>query len=142
MPNPRKKIPKALGAAEIRERLRDVKGWRVAETRDARALEGKRVELARELEFGEGHAGFTRAVTFMASMARDLNHIDHHPRWENEWVTVRVRLTTHDAGLRVTEKDFEVAALLDRRFTEFLRPRVRARGTRGRARRGARGRSA
>jgi len=39
--------------------------------------------------------------------------MNHHPEWENVWATVRINLTTHDAG-GITAKDFELAAAMDR----------------------------
>ena len=147
MPKPEKTTPKALKAVEIRARMREVKGWRVVATRDAHGQGGKRVELARTFEFGEGKPGFARAVRFMASLAGDLNRVNHHPRWENEWVNLRVWLTTHDAGFRLTAKDFDVATLIARRFRVAVGNRwrpstVKATAAGGKKRRAARGRRA
>ncbi|HSY40751.1 MAG TPA: 4a-hydroxytetrahydrobiopterin dehydratase, partial [Polyangia bacterium] len=39
--------------------------------------------------------------------------MDHHPEWFNVWNTVRVDLTTHDAG-GVTKLDVELAAAMEK----------------------------
>jgi len=35
--------------------------------------------------------------------------MNHHPTWTNVYNRVSIRLNTHDAGDRVTAKDFELA---------------------------------
>ena len=38
---------------------------------------------------------------------------DHHPEWTNIYNKVIIRLSTHDAGNEVTEKDYALAAAID-----------------------------
>ena len=38
----------------------------------------------------------------------------HHPEWTNVWNRVTIRLSTHDAGNVVTDKDRKLAAEIDR----------------------------
>jgi pterin-4a-carbinolamine dehydratase len=40
--------------------------------------------------------------------------VNHHPEWINVFKTVAVRLCTHDAGGKVTEKDVELARRLEK----------------------------
>jgi 4a-hydroxytetrahydrobiopterin dehydratase len=40
----------------------------------------------------------------------------HHPEWSNVWNTVKIRLSTHDAGNIITEKDKKLAASIDDLF--------------------------
>lgn len=109
--------PRALIESKVATLRRKLDpGWTVVETPDKEATGGRRVELARTLEFGKGKQAFAAAVKFMASLVNEINRINHHPRWENEWVKLRVRLTTHDCGSRLSALDFAVAKLIDARF--------------------------
>lgn len=62
-----------------------VPGWAPALDRDA---------LRRDFTF----ADFNQAWGFMARVALLAEKLDHHPDWSNVWNTVRIELTTHDAG--------------------------------------------
>jgi len=42
--------------------------------------------------------------------------MNHHPEWSNVWSTVRVDLTTHDAG-GLTANDFALAEAMERLAT-------------------------
>ncbi len=59
---------------------------------------------------------FKEAFLFMERVAREAERRQHHPRWENEWNIVRIWLTTHDAGGKVTEKDTSFAKEIDAIF--------------------------
>ena len=56
---------------------------------------------------------FTEAFGFMARVALVAEKMDHHPEWKNVYNSVEIRLSTHDAGNIVTEKDRKLAALID-----------------------------
>ncbi len=56
---------------------------------------------------------FDDAFGFMTRCALAIAKLDHHPEWLNVYNKVHVELTTHDAG-GVTEKDCELAALMDK----------------------------
>jgi 4a-hydroxytetrahydrobiopterin dehydratase len=56
---------------------------------------------------------FEQAMHFMQSAAPHISRLNHHPEWQNVYNRVSVRLTTHDAGNTVTEKDRELAKILD-----------------------------
>ena len=51
---------------------------------------------------------FVTAFGFMAQSALVAERMNHHPEWENVYRTVRVKLSTHDAG-GITKLDFELA---------------------------------
>jgi 4a-hydroxytetrahydrobiopterin dehydratase len=51
---------------------------------------------------------FAQAFGFMAQMAIVSEKMDHHPEWFNVYRTVRVDLSTHDAG-GVTRLDLDLA---------------------------------
>jgi 4a-hydroxytetrahydrobiopterin dehydratase len=86
-----------LDTDEIARRLAQLPGWTVEA--------GK---LHREYRF----AGFVEAFGAMTSVALVAERMNHHPEWFNVWNTVRVDLTTHDAG-GITAKDFELAAAME-----------------------------
>jgi 4a-hydroxytetrahydrobiopterin dehydratase len=87
-----------LEAGEVTRRLAEIAGW---------TLENGK--LHREYRFGD----FVEAFGFMASVALVAERMNHHPEWFNVWSTVRVDLTTHDAG-GISAKDFELAAVMER----------------------------
>ena len=86
-----------LDDAEIERRLRDLPSWRIED--------GK---LHRDYRF----ADFVAAFGFMAGAALVAESLNHHPEWFNVYGTVRVDLTTHDAG-GITERDFALATRME-----------------------------
>ena len=66
-------------------------------------------ELVRNFEF----ADFSEAFAFMARVALLAEQQQHHPWWSNVYNKVEIRLTTHDAGDTITEKDRKLAAAID-----------------------------
>jgi len=54
-------------------------------------------------------ADFRRAMAFMMEVAFAAEEQAHHPEWSNVYNRVQIRLTTHDAGNTVTEKDHLLA---------------------------------
>lgn len=57
---------------------------------------------------------FSEAFAFMTRVAILAEKQNHHPEWSNVYNTVRIALSTHDAGNVVTEKDHKLAAAIDR----------------------------
>jgi 4a-hydroxytetrahydrobiopterin dehydratase len=74
-------------------------GWSMSEGRDA---------IKREFRFRD----FSEAWGFMSRVALLAEQHNHHPEWFNVWSTVRIELSTHDAG-GLTEKDTALAAAID-----------------------------
>ena len=64
--------------------------------------------LYRELSFPD----FVSAFGFMASAALVAERMNHHPDWSNVYGTVKVSLSTHDAG-GITASDLELSAAMD-----------------------------
>ena len=87
-----------LDMDEVARLLAQLPGWTVEA--------GK---LHREYRF----ANFVEAFGVMTSVALVAERMNHHPEWFNVWNTVRVDLTTHDAG-GITAKDFELATAMER----------------------------
>ena len=59
-------------------------------------------------------ADFSEAFAFITRVALLAEKADHHPEWTNVYNRVNIRLSTHDAGNTVTEKDRKLAAAIDR----------------------------
>lgn len=59
---------------------------------------------------------FPAAIAFMQSAVEDIEYMNHHPDWSNIYNRVTCKLCTHDAGNIVTEKDYELAKLLDDKY--------------------------
>lgn len=57
---------------------------------------------------------FKHAFAFMGQVARLAEKQQHHPRWTNEWNTVEIWLSTHEANNQITEKDRKLANLIDK----------------------------
>lgn len=66
-------------------------------------------KLVREFKFND----FTEAFAFMTKVAIHAEKMNHHPNWSNVWNTVKIELTTHDAGNTITQKDRDLAAKID-----------------------------
>jgi 4a-hydroxytetrahydrobiopterin dehydratase len=73
--------------------------WSVRSDRDA---------LHREFRF----KNFSEAWGFMNRVALLAEQQDHHPEWFNVWNTVRIDLSTHDAG-GLTSNDVRLAKSID-----------------------------
>ena len=56
---------------------------------------------------------FEAAIDFMVRASQLISEVDHHPEWINVYNRVIVSLCTHDAGNVVTQKDYDLASLLD-----------------------------
>lgn len=48
----------------------------------------------------------------MSQVALIAEQHNHHPNWSNVWNTVRIELSTHDAG-GLTQKDVALAQAID-----------------------------
>lgn len=59
---------------------------------------------------------FEEAMQFMQNATPFISEKDHHPTWSNTYNRVHVKLTTHDAGNQVTDKDREIAKILDKLY--------------------------
>jgi len=67
-------------------------------------------ELVRTFTFND----FSEAFAFMTRVALIAEKMNHHPEWSNVYNKVTIRLSTHDAGKTITEKDRELASGIDK----------------------------
>lgn len=56
---------------------------------------------------------FGEAMAWMVKASFEIEKINHHPEWTNVYNKVHVSLTTHDKGNTITEKDKQLAEILD-----------------------------
>ena len=71
-------------------------------------------ELVKNFEFND----FSEAFAFMTRVALLAEIHNHHPWWCNVYNKVTIKLTTHDAGNKVTEKDRNLAKAIDKLLVE------------------------
>jgi 4a-hydroxytetrahydrobiopterin dehydratase len=64
-------------------------------------------------------ADFESAMHFMQLAAKSISIQNHHPEWSNVYNKVAIKLTTHDAGNTITEKDEILALALDKIFNKI-----------------------
>jgi 4a-hydroxytetrahydrobiopterin dehydratase len=87
-------MSKPLPRAKIDAALEALPGWKF-----------QREALAKEFKF----ATFREALGFMLRVGFEAEALNHHPEWTNVYNRVAIRLNTHDAGGKVTERDVELA---------------------------------
>jgi 4a-hydroxytetrahydrobiopterin dehydratase len=92
-------MAKGLSDAERADLGTTVPGWAPALDHDA---------LRREFRFKD----FSEAWGFMARVALLAEKLDHHPDWSNVYNTVRIELTTHDAG-GLSDNDVQLAQAIN-----------------------------
>lgn len=56
---------------------------------------------------------FQQAWAFMQRVKAEIQRLDHHPRWQNEWNVVDIWLATHAQSLEITDSDRELATAID-----------------------------
>jgi len=83
-----------LTAEKIKSALTSLEGWK---------LDGD--ALVKTFEF----RSFREALSYMVRAGFEAEALNHHPDWTNVYNRLVVRLSTHDAGDKVTEKDIELA---------------------------------
>ncbi|TVL91781.1 4a-hydroxytetrahydrobiopterin dehydratase [Streptomyces sp. SAJ15] len=89
--------PVPLTDDEIGERLREVPGW-----------ERRGDEITRT--FGIRYHGGVAMIVHVADVER---LISHHADIDLRWDHIRFTITTHDAGFRLTDADFDLAKRID-----------------------------
>ncbi len=91
-------MTKAFSEAEISAGLAELKGW---------SREGD--TLVKEFRFDNYLAG----LAFASGVGVIAEGLDHHPDLSIGWRRVHVSFTTHDAGNKLSAKDFAAAAAID-----------------------------
>jgi 4a-hydroxytetrahydrobiopterin dehydratase len=73
-------------------------------------------ELVVQLKFKD----FKETFAFMTEVAIIAEKMNHHPTWSNTYNKVEIRLSTHDAGNTVTEKDRKLAESITKAGQKYL----------------------
>ncbi len=63
---------------------------------------------------------FVSAFAFMTEVAFHAERANHHPNWSNVYNRVQISLNTHDAGNIVTDKDRDLAEIIDGVYKKFV----------------------
>jgi 4a-hydroxytetrahydrobiopterin dehydratase len=87
-----------LTESEIESRLINLQDWRHEED-----------HLKKSFAF----SNFRDAMTFIVRLSYEAEERDHHPEIFNCYNRVEIGLNTHNAGVKVTEKDFSLATAID-----------------------------
>lgn len=62
---------------------------------------------------------FKTTFSAMTAIAFEAEALAHHPEWSNVYNSLNIRLTTHDAGNTVTEKDLDLANRIEQIIAVF-----------------------
>lgn len=62
---------------------------------------------------------FVQAFAFMTEVAIHAEKINHHPTWTNTYNKIDFQLSTHDAGDIVTQKDKDLADIIDKIYIRY-----------------------
>ena len=114
MPMPGVKVP-ALTAEELEDHLVSFIGWEPIESIVPRNYPNPRQELRKVFRF----SSFEKAVGFMHFVAPIISQHRHHPRWENQWQSVTIYLSTWDIGSRISAIDINMAKELDDLYNRY-----------------------
>jgi len=87
-------MTRPLNEDEIRQGLEQLEHWKFENDR-----------LTRQFTFGS----FKEALSFLVRVGLEAEEQNHHPEVHNVYNRVTLSLNTHDAGGKVTPKDFELA---------------------------------
>ncbi len=74
-------------------------------------------KLIRDFKFQD----FSEAWGFLTRMAMLVEKVDHHPTWSNTYNRIRIELTTHNAGNKVTQKDKDLAQGIDLIYSSYMK---------------------
>jgi 4a-hydroxytetrahydrobiopterin dehydratase len=107
----------SLADSELAAVLKELPEWEPWEDSLPQEYPLKRQELRRTFAFRD----FPEAMEFMSSIAPRFEKAHHHPRWGNEWNIVQIRLTTWDAGNRITHYDVKAARMAEAAYRRFSR---------------------
>ena len=62
---------------------------------------------------------FKQAFAFMTECAMHIEQANHHPEWSNVYNEVEIKLTTHDEGNTVTDKDRKLSKKISACYAKY-----------------------
>lgn len=87
-----------LSKNDIQQALSSLKGWEFGDDK-----------IKKEIEFKD----FSEALGFIVRVGLEAEKQVHHPEIFNVYNTVKIQLSTHDAGDKVTQKDIDLAKAIE-----------------------------
>ena len=93
---------KKLSIKERSQKLKSLAGWELVKRRNA---------ITKTFNFKD----FTQAFSWMTAIAIYAEKKNHHPEWFNVYSTVKVILSTHDAG-GITQLDIDLAKEMNSKY--------------------------
>lgn len=75
--------------------------------------ENRKDHLYLKLEF----PSFKKAIECINVLANISEKLNHHPTIVNSYTSIELKLTTHDKGNTITEKDFQLAEEINKAFS-------------------------
>jgi 4a-hydroxytetrahydrobiopterin dehydratase len=87
-----------LSEQQIEQELKQPDGWSFEDD-----------TIAKDFSFPD----FKEAMSFMVRVGFEAEALVHHPDWSNVYNSVSIRLSTHDAGDKVTGKDIKLAKAIE-----------------------------
>lgn len=87
-----------LSKQQIEKELEQLDDWRYEDD-----------TITKDFSFSD----FKEAMSFMVRVGFEAEALVHHPDWSNVYNSVSIRLSTHDAGDKVTEKDIKLAKAIE-----------------------------
>jgi 4a-hydroxytetrahydrobiopterin dehydratase len=87
-----------LTKSDIDRELKSLDGWNFKDDK-----------ISKEYGFND----FSEALGFLVRVGIEAEKQGHHPEIFNVYNTVRIGLSTHDAGDKVTQKDIDLAKAVD-----------------------------
>jgi 4a-hydroxytetrahydrobiopterin dehydratase len=89
---------KPLSENEINDKLKELNGW-----------DSEKNKIGKKFEFNN----FKEAMAFLVRVGFEAESQGHHPEIFNVYNSVTIKLSTHDAGDKVTQKDFDLAKAIE-----------------------------
>ncbi|MFD2533189.1 4a-hydroxytetrahydrobiopterin dehydratase [Gracilimonas halophila] len=87
-----------LSESDINQALSSLEGWEFNEDK-----------ISKEFSFND----FSEALGFIVRVGLEAEKQVHHPELFNVYNTVKISLSTHDAGGKVTQKDVDLAKAIE-----------------------------
>lgn len=72
-------------------------------------------KLVTELKF----KNFDEAWDFMQKVALLAKELNHHPNWYNSYNNVKIELTTHDLGNKISDKDILLSEKIKQAYEKY-----------------------
>ncbi|MDR9419165.1 4a-hydroxytetrahydrobiopterin dehydratase [Gracilimonas sp.] len=87
-----------LSESDINQVLNSLEGWEFNDDK-----------ISKEFSFND----FSEALGFIVRVGLEAEKQVHHPELFNVYNTVKISLSTHDAGGKVTQKDVDLAKAIE-----------------------------